>query len=98
MSKKDIDHGRPRIVCTRMIESGTCGNRDRFHLDDIECIVIEGLRAELATADAIAYFVERYNAERRRSAAGNLAAVSARSKATSPKSSAKSAARSRRMV
>ncbi len=49
MSKKDIDHGRPRIVCTRMIESGTCGNHRRYYLDDIERIVVGGLRAELGT-------------------------------------------------
>jgi DNA invertase Pin-like site-specific DNA recombinase len=30
MSKKDTDHGRPRIVCTRMQESGTCSNRRRY--------------------------------------------------------------------
>jgi site-specific DNA recombinase len=74
MSKKDIDHGRPRIVCTRMIESRTCGNRRRYYLDEIERIVVGGLRAELGTPDAVAYFVECYNAQLRRSAAGNLAA------------------------
>jgi len=73
MSKKDIDHGRPRIVCTRMVESRTCGNHRRYYLDEIERIVIGGLRAELGTRDAVAYFLECYNAERRRSAAGNLA-------------------------
>jgi site-specific DNA recombinase len=73
MSKKDIDHGRPRIVCTRMIESRTCGNSRRYYLDDIERIVVGGLRAELGTRDAIAYFLECYNGERRRSAAGSLA-------------------------
>ena len=76
MSKKDIDHGRPRIVCTRMMESRTCGNHRRYYLDEIERIVIGGLRAELGTRDAVAYYLECYNAERRRSAAGNVAARS----------------------
>jgi site-specific DNA recombinase len=69
MSKKDVDHGRPRIVCTRMIESKTCDNRRRYYLDDIERIVIGGLRSELGTREAVAYFVRCYNDERRRAPA-----------------------------
>ena len=75
MSKKDIDQGRPRIVCTQMREAGTCGNRRRYYLDDIERMVVGGLRAELGTREAVAYFIRCYNEERRRSASG---AVSAR--------------------
>jgi site-specific DNA recombinase len=66
MSKKDIDHGRPRIVCTRMQEAKTCGNRRRYYLDDIERIVIGGLHEQLGTREAIAYYVRCYNDERRR--------------------------------
>jgi len=65
MSKHDVDHGRPRIVCTRMIESKTCDNRRRYYLDEIERIVVGGLRAELGTREAVAYFVRCYNEERR---------------------------------
>jgi site-specific DNA recombinase len=66
MSKKDVDHGRPRIVCTRMIESGTCSNRRRYYLDEIERAVVGGLQEELGTAQAVAHFVRCYNDERRR--------------------------------
>jgi site-specific DNA recombinase len=70
MSKKDIDHGRPRIVCTRMREASSCSNRRAYYLDDIERTVIGGLRAELGTREAVAYFVRCYNEERRRRASG----------------------------
>lgn len=72
MSKKDMDHGRPRIVCTRMIESGTCSNRRRYYLDEIERVVVAGLRDELGTAEAVAHFVRSYNDERRRLASGEV--------------------------
>jgi hypothetical protein len=68
MSKRDNDNGRPRIVCTRMIESKTCDNRRRYYLDDIERFVVGGLRAELGTREAVAYYVRCYNDERRRAA------------------------------
>ncbi len=71
MSKKDIDHGRPRIVCTRMQEARTCSNRRRYYLDDIERIVIDGLREELGTREAVSYYVQCYNEERRRASAGS---------------------------
>ena len=71
ISTKDIDQGRPQIVCTRMIESGTCDNRRRYYLDEIERMVVGGLRAELGTREAVAYFVHCYNEERRRSGAGS---------------------------
>jgi site-specific DNA recombinase len=70
MSKHDVDHGRPRIVCTRMIESKTCENRRRYYLDEIERVVVGGLRAELGTREAVSYYVRCYNEERRRASAG----------------------------
>ena len=57
---------RTRIVCTRMHESGTCENRRYYYLDGVERRVIDGLRSKFGTRDAIAYFVEVYNAERKR--------------------------------
>jgi site-specific DNA recombinase len=74
MSKRDVDHGRPRIVCTRMIESKTCDNRRRYYLDEIERIVVGGLRAELGTREAVAYFVRCYSVERRRASASGTSA------------------------
>ena len=58
--------GRTRIVCTRMHESGTCENRRYYYLDGIERRVIDGLHSKFGTREAIAYFVEVYNAERKR--------------------------------
>ena len=66
MSKKDVDHGRPRIVCTRMREAASCSNRRSYYLDDIERTVVGGLREELGTREAVAYFVRCYNEERRK--------------------------------
>jgi site-specific DNA recombinase len=57
---------RVRIVCTRMHESGTCENRRYYYLDSIERRVVDGLRAKFGTRDAIAYFVDVYNTERKR--------------------------------
>ena len=54
-----------RIVCTRMRESGSCENRRYYYLDDIEQRVIGGLCAHLGTREAIMYFVDVYNAERK---------------------------------
>lgn len=65
MARKDIDHGRPRIVCSRMLEAHACANRRRYYLDDIEARVIGGLREQLGSPEAIDYLVERYNAERK---------------------------------
>ena len=36
MSKKDTSAKRPRIICTRMHDAGTCDNRRSYYLDDIE--------------------------------------------------------------
>lgn len=57
---------RARIVCTKMRGSGTCENRRYYYLDEIEKRVVDGLRTKLGTREAIAYFVDVYNAERDR--------------------------------
>jgi site-specific DNA recombinase len=75
MSKKDNDHGRPRIICTQMRDARACSHRRHYYLDEIERMVVGGLRAELGTREAVTYFVRCYNEERRRSSAN---AVSAR--------------------
>ena len=58
--------GRARIVCTKMRESEACENRRYYYLDEIEQRVVDGLRAKFRTREAIAYFVDVYNAERKR--------------------------------
>lgn len=47
-----------------------CGNRRRYYLDEIEARVIGGLREHLGTPQAIDYFVECFNQERRKSTDG----------------------------
>jgi site-specific DNA recombinase len=66
MSKKDTDHGRPRCVCTQWREAGACDHRRVYYLDEIERMVVGGLRAELGSREAVAVFVRAYNEERRR--------------------------------
>jgi site-specific DNA recombinase len=78
MSKHDVDHGRPRIICTRTRESRTCDNRRRYYLDEIEHAVIGGLRDELGSREAITYFVRCYNEGRRRAnGAGRRSSIDA---------------------
>jgi len=71
MSKKDVDHGRPRIVCTQMREARTCDNRRAYYLDQIEREVVGSLREQLGTREAISYFVRCYNEERGKRSEGN---------------------------
>ncbi|HEY3658054.1 MAG TPA: recombinase family protein, partial [Steroidobacteraceae bacterium] len=72
MSKKDTDHGRPRLICTQRREAGACSNKRVYYLDEIERMVVTGLRDELGSREAIALFVRTYNEERqRRSASGD---------------------------
>jgi site-specific DNA recombinase len=40
VSKKDLDHGRPRIICSGTKGSATCGNRRAYYVDEIELIVV----------------------------------------------------------
>jgi hypothetical protein len=49
-----------------MREAGACDHRRVYYLDEIERMVVGGLRTELGSRDAIAVFVRAYNEERRR--------------------------------
>jgi site-specific DNA recombinase len=60
---------RPRIVCTKMREAGSCENRRYYYLDEIERRVLGGLRTNLGTREALSYFVGVYNELRRKNAA-----------------------------
>ena len=77
MSVKDRDHGRMRIQCTTMKESGTCHVRHAFYADALERAVVDGLREKLGDRALIEVYVKTYNAERKRLAAE---AVGSRSK------------------
>lgn len=67
-------------------EAGTCENRRAFYLDMIEPAVTNGLRERLADRQAIAVYINAYNAERQRLAAG---AIERRSKAEARQASVK---------
>jgi len=73
MSVKDERKGVIRIQCTRMKESGTCENRDTYVLGEVEKTVLDGLKANLRDPALIAAYVESYNDERKRLAAGIIA-------------------------
>ncbi|MGQ0485068.1 MAG: recombinase family protein [Hyphomicrobiales bacterium] len=74
MSVKDRDHGgRLRIICSQFKEAGQCGNGRSYYLDAIEGAVIGGLREQLGSREAIAYYVRCYNDERTRSSAQAIA-------------------------
>lgn len=73
MSVKDRDHGRIRIRCTTAAESGSCGNRRSYYLDQVEQAVVGGLRERMADREAIALYVRVYNEERQRLAASTVA-------------------------
>ena len=71
MSKKDTAAKRPRIICTRMHDSGVCDNRRSYYLDEIEREVVNGFREKLGSPGAIKYYMQCYNEERKRKAAGS---------------------------
>ena len=53
-----------------MKEAGTCEHRRVYDLDTIERTVFDGLKADTTTPDLITAYVETYNEERKRLAAG----------------------------
>ena len=69
MSVKDRDHGRVRLQCTTMKESGTCAVRHAFYADGIERSAVDGLREHLRDRTLMDVYVRAYNAERKRLAA-----------------------------
>jgi site-specific DNA recombinase len=66
MSMRDRDHGRIRVQCSRVRESGACSHGRRYYLDTIERAVIDGLKDQLAHPGLIEEFLRAYIAERRR--------------------------------
>ena len=68
-----------RVQCSAHRESGSCSNGRRVYLDDLELIVINGLRHHLEHPALITEYVTAYNAERkrlRREATNELAGLS----------------------
>lgn len=71
MVKHDMSGLRPRIRCSREVESGSCDNRRRYYLDEIEQDVVAALRHELDAPEAAVEFARVYAEEMER-LAGNL--------------------------
>lgn len=76
MSIKDYDHGRPRLICTQRREAGSsaCSNGRTYYADEVETLVVDGLRRDLGSAEAVEIFIRAYNEEKRKLASGGEAA------------------------
>jgi phage host-nuclease inhibitor protein Gam len=66
MSIKGEDRGGTRVICTRFHNSKTCRNNRTYYLDNIEQIVLSGLKKHLVDPSAIRLFLQTYHAERKR--------------------------------
>ena len=66
LSVKDRDHGRVRIHCSAMRESGSCSNRKTFYMDAIEKAVLAGLQQHLKAPHLLKEYAEAYQEERER--------------------------------
>jgi site-specific DNA recombinase len=66
MASIGADRKGLRIQCSAHRESGSCNNGRRVYLDDVEAIVLKGLRHHLEHPEVIAEYVTVYNAERKR--------------------------------
>jgi site-specific DNA recombinase len=66
LSMKDRDHGRVRVHCSTMRESGSCSNRKIFYLDEIEKAVLAGLQQHLKAPHLLKEFAKAYQEERER--------------------------------
>jgi Recombinase/Recombinase zinc beta ribbon domain/Activator of Hsp90 ATPase homolog 1-like protein len=66
LSMKDRDHGRVRIHCSTMRESGSCENRKIFYMDDVEKSVLAGLQQHLKAPRLLKEFAKSYQEERER--------------------------------
>ncbi len=66
LSMKDRDHGRVRVHCTTMRESGSCSNRKIFYMDEVEKAVLAGLQQHLKAPHLLREFAKTYQEERQR--------------------------------
>ncbi|MDB5607090.1 MAG: Recombinase [Bradyrhizobium sp.] len=66
MSIKGVDRGGTRVICTKFHNAKTCDNNRTYYLDQIEQMVLTGLRKHLVDPSAIRLFLETYHAERKR--------------------------------
>jgi DNA invertase Pin-like site-specific DNA recombinase len=71
MSIKDRNLNYTRIVCSQMKEAGACTNRRSYPLEEIERRVVERLRENLGSREAIAYFVRCYADARQKAASSS---------------------------
>jgi DNA invertase Pin-like site-specific DNA recombinase len=61
--------GRYRVGCSNYRENGACREPTTCYVEDIEVVVIDGLRAELKAPDVLKEYAREYHAERQRLAA-----------------------------
>ena len=73
MQIKDRDCGRIRIQCVNAKHGGGCDNGRAYHLDRIERAVVDGLKANIGSQKAVAYYVKVFNEEQRRQSAEAVA-------------------------
>jgi site-specific DNA recombinase len=66
MSIKGKDRGGTRVICTQFHNSKTCDNNRSYYLDQIEKLVLSGLRKHLIDPSAIQVFLKAYHIERKR--------------------------------
>jgi site-specific DNA recombinase len=69
-------HGRARVQCTAVRESGTCSNVRKFYMAAIDQAVLAGLKRKLAEPKYLTAYVKEYNMERRRLAGASVEARS----------------------
>ena len=65
MSVKDRRNGRVRIHCTAAKEGGACSNKRSIQLNEVESVVLDGLKAKLKSRSAIEAYLKVYNDERK---------------------------------
>lgn len=70
MSIKDYENGRPRLICTNRHEGGAavCDHQRVYYGDEVERMVVDGVREDLGSREAIGIFIRAYNDEKQRAA------------------------------
>ena len=73
MQIKDRDLGRIRVHCVNAKHGGGCNHGRAYHLDRIERAVVDGLKSQIGSQKAVAYYVKVFNEEQRRQSASAIA-------------------------
>jgi hypothetical protein len=73
MQIKDRDLGRIRIQCVNAKHGAGCDNGRAYHVDRVERAVIDGLKTQIGSKEAIAYYIRVFNEEQRLQSADAIA-------------------------